>query len=183
MTMQTIEGGNGIALRLASGSSVKLVNTSGMQTVDTWVLRDSDISEYLSVEHTRRMTAQLSPTAVARARKRLDAMLADEGFRREHANTRARQRASIARARSAEVQRSAPWKRSWVAVLRDDQRDENDSTHSGRLRLVEDQHRVAVKLVVARLHHDAIDDLEIAVALDPPVDVLAQLFALFRLRR
>ncbi len=63
MTVQTIDGGKGTAIRLAGGSSIKLVNTSGMQTVDTWALRASDISEYLSVEHTRRMTAKLSPTA------------------------------------------------------------------------------------------------------------------------
>lgn len=62
MTLATIEGGRSVAIRLAGGSGIKLVNTTGMQTVDTWALRERDISEYLSVEHTRRTIGKLSPT-------------------------------------------------------------------------------------------------------------------------
>jgi len=56
-----IEGGASRAFRLAKGQSVKLVNTHGAQTVDAWALRDRDPSEYLSVEHTRRMLYNLFP--------------------------------------------------------------------------------------------------------------------------
>lgn len=63
MEGELIEGGKSKAIRLASGTKVKLVNTSGMQTVDAWALRDKDVSEYMSVEHTRRMLSKLFPTA------------------------------------------------------------------------------------------------------------------------
>lgn len=56
-----IEGGASRAFRLAKGQAVKLVNTHGAQTVDAWALRDCDPSEYLSVEHTRRMLYNLFP--------------------------------------------------------------------------------------------------------------------------
>jgi hypothetical protein len=38
-----------------------LVNTFGSQVVDTWALAGADTSEYLSVEHTRRMLYNLFP--------------------------------------------------------------------------------------------------------------------------
>jgi uncharacterized protein YcgI (DUF1989 family) len=63
MTQFVIEGGKGKALRLAKGQALKLVNTHGTQTVDAWALRDRDVSEYLSVEHTRRMPYRLYPSA------------------------------------------------------------------------------------------------------------------------
>jgi uncharacterized protein YcgI (DUF1989 family) len=57
-----IEGGTGRAIRLAKGRAIKLTNTHGTQTVDMWALRAHDCSEYLSVEHTRRMLFNLFPT-------------------------------------------------------------------------------------------------------------------------
>ena len=61
--MATIEipGGHGWAVPLAAGNAVRLVNTFGSQVVDTWALAHHDTSEYLSVEHTRRMIASLFP--------------------------------------------------------------------------------------------------------------------------
>ena len=61
MAELAIEGGKAKALRLAKGQAVKLVNTHGSQTVDAWALRGGDPSEYLSVEHTRRMLFKLFP--------------------------------------------------------------------------------------------------------------------------
>ena len=61
--MPEIAGGSGKAFRLAKGHAVNLVNTHGTQTVDAWALRDRDPSEYLSVEHTRRMLFKLFPAA------------------------------------------------------------------------------------------------------------------------
>jgi uncharacterized protein YcgI (DUF1989 family) len=56
-----INAGTGAALRLDADQQVRLINTHGSQVVDTWCLSAADISEYLSVEHTRRMLSRLSP--------------------------------------------------------------------------------------------------------------------------
>ena len=61
--MQEITGGASKAVRLSLGEAVKLVNTHGSQVVDTWCLNAADPSEYLSVEHTRRMLFALFPRA------------------------------------------------------------------------------------------------------------------------
>jgi uncharacterized protein YcgI (DUF1989 family) len=49
------------AIPLAKGQAVRLVNTHGSQVVDTWALNRRDTSEFLSVEHTRRMLYRLFP--------------------------------------------------------------------------------------------------------------------------
>ncbi|MFN8512830.1 MAG: urea carboxylase-associated family protein [Thermomicrobiales bacterium] len=51
----------GHAVRLAAGQAIQLVNTFGSQVVDTWALNARDTSEYLSMEHTRRMCFKLWP--------------------------------------------------------------------------------------------------------------------------
>jgi uncharacterized protein len=56
-----LPGGAGVAVRVRAGECVKLVNTHGSQVVDTWCLALADPSEYLSVEHTRRMLGKLFP--------------------------------------------------------------------------------------------------------------------------
>jgi hypothetical protein len=56
-----IPAGRGAAVALAAGEALRLVNTFGSQVVDTWALSRQDISEYLSVEHTRRMLFDLFP--------------------------------------------------------------------------------------------------------------------------
>jgi uncharacterized protein YcgI (DUF1989 family) len=56
-----INAGTGAALRLDADQQVRLINTYGSQVVDTWCLSATDVSEYLSVEHTRRMLSRLSP--------------------------------------------------------------------------------------------------------------------------
>ena len=59
--LQEIPARSGKALALEKGRAVKLVNTKGSQVVDTWALNRLDTSEYLSVEHTRRMLYRLFP--------------------------------------------------------------------------------------------------------------------------
>jgi uncharacterized protein len=61
MRIQEIAGGAGLAVPLERGHAVRLVNTFGSQVVDTWALAGADTSEYLSVEHTRRMLYNLFP--------------------------------------------------------------------------------------------------------------------------
>jgi uncharacterized protein len=59
--MKEIPGGGSWAIRLRPGERAKLVNTYGSQVVDTWCLAAADPTEYLSVEHTRRMLGRLYP--------------------------------------------------------------------------------------------------------------------------
>jgi uncharacterized protein len=59
--MREIAGGASEAVRLGPGEAVRLVNTHGTQVVDTWCVNVEDPSEYLSVEHTRRMLFALFP--------------------------------------------------------------------------------------------------------------------------
>lgn len=56
-----VAGGYGKAFPLQQGQALKIVNTFGSQTVDCWALALPDSSEYLSVEHTRRMLWNLFP--------------------------------------------------------------------------------------------------------------------------
>ena len=50
-----------MAIRLRRRHAVKLINTFGSQVVDTWYLAADDGTEYVSVEHTRRMLGHLFP--------------------------------------------------------------------------------------------------------------------------
>lgn len=61
MAMSEIAGGTGKAIPLVKGEAIRLVNTFGQQVVDTWALGRGDTSEYMSVEHTRRMLYNLFP--------------------------------------------------------------------------------------------------------------------------
>ena len=56
-----IHARSGAAVELAAGEAIRLVNSFGNQVVDTWALNRRDITEYLSVEHTRRMLFNLFP--------------------------------------------------------------------------------------------------------------------------
>jgi len=60
-TLIEIPAGRGAAVALTAGEALRLVNSFGSQVVDTWALNRQDISEYLSVEHTRRMLFDLFP--------------------------------------------------------------------------------------------------------------------------
>lgn len=44
---------SGKAVRLRSGEALKIINTLGYQVVDTWAFTIDDISEWMSMEHTR----------------------------------------------------------------------------------------------------------------------------------
>jgi uncharacterized protein YcgI (DUF1989 family) len=59
--LSAIPGGESAAILLSAGQAVKLVNTHGTQTVDMWCLGFPDTTQYLSVEHTRRMLGRLFP--------------------------------------------------------------------------------------------------------------------------
>jgi uncharacterized protein YcgI (DUF1989 family) len=52
---------HGAAVRVPKGQSVKLVNTRGSQVVDTWAFSAEDLTEHMSMEHTRVMLGKLNP--------------------------------------------------------------------------------------------------------------------------
>ncbi len=58
-SLSEIPGGYGRATRLTAGQRLYLRNTFGSQVVDTWALSAADPTEFLSVEHTRRMNGGL----------------------------------------------------------------------------------------------------------------------------
>jgi uncharacterized protein len=51
----------GKAARLRQGQRVRVVNTHGQQVVDSWAFSLADISEFMSMEHTRIATLRLIP--------------------------------------------------------------------------------------------------------------------------
>ena len=59
MGMVEIPARTGTAVLVSKGARIKITNTFGSQVVDTWALNADDTSEYLSVEHTRRMTGKI----------------------------------------------------------------------------------------------------------------------------
>jgi uncharacterized protein YcgI (DUF1989 family) len=50
---QRVPARRGVAVQLTAGQTVRLVNTSGKQVVDTWGFNPSDMLEFLSMEHSR----------------------------------------------------------------------------------------------------------------------------------
>lgn len=56
-----LEARQGIAVSLAAGEQLRIVNTHGGQVVDTWALNASDPSEHLSMPHTRAALLKLVP--------------------------------------------------------------------------------------------------------------------------
>jgi uncharacterized protein YcgI (DUF1989 family) len=49
----TIPARRGLAIRLRSGRALQVINTHGHQVVDTWAFCDPDLTEHMSMEHTR----------------------------------------------------------------------------------------------------------------------------------
>lgn len=49
----TIGARCGLAVPLASGQRLRVINTSGTQVVDTWAFPDDDLTAFLSMEHCR----------------------------------------------------------------------------------------------------------------------------------
>jgi uncharacterized protein YcgI (DUF1989 family) len=57
----TIPARRGKAIRVRKGDLVKVINTHGTQVVDTWALNNGDLTEYMSMEHTRASLKRLAP--------------------------------------------------------------------------------------------------------------------------
>jgi hypothetical protein len=60
---RTLTAREGVAVALQAGEGLRIINTHGGQVVDTWALATADVSEYLSMEHTRTSLSKLVPGA------------------------------------------------------------------------------------------------------------------------
>jgi uncharacterized protein len=72
---------SGRAVHAARGSEIEVINTHGTQVVDFWALCQQDLSEHLSMEHTRTAIGRLMPrvgdTLVSNRRLPLLTVVAD----------------------------------------------------------------------------------------------------------
>ena len=57
----TIPARRGKAAFVAAGQTVRIVNTHGAQVVDTWAFSRHDLSEFMSMEHSRTAMLRLRP--------------------------------------------------------------------------------------------------------------------------
>jgi uncharacterized protein YcgI (DUF1989 family) len=57
----TIPARRGKAARVAQGQTVRVINTHGEQVVDTWAFNAADLSEFMSMEHSRAGLRRLIP--------------------------------------------------------------------------------------------------------------------------
>jgi uncharacterized protein len=57
----TIPARRGKASRVAKGQTVKVINTHGEQVVDTWAFNADDLTEFMSMEHSRAHILKVIP--------------------------------------------------------------------------------------------------------------------------
>ena len=57
----TVPARKGRAVRLRRGQRIKIINTHGSQVVDTWAFNAADMSECMSMEHTRGVIEKMYP--------------------------------------------------------------------------------------------------------------------------
>lgn len=62
MEKQTIPARRGKAARIREGQRVKVINTHGEQVVDTWAFVSDDLTEFMSMEHTRATLVKMTPS-------------------------------------------------------------------------------------------------------------------------
>ncbi|MEM7119861.1 MAG: urea carboxylase-associated family protein [Pseudomonadota bacterium] len=55
----TIPARHGLAVPLAKGASLRVINTTGTQVVDTWAFPDGDPAAFLSMEHCREVLQRI----------------------------------------------------------------------------------------------------------------------------
>lgn len=62
-TLQAVPARCGKAAIVKKGQRIKIINTHGQQIVDTWAFNPCDMSEYLSMHHTRAYLNKVIPAA------------------------------------------------------------------------------------------------------------------------
>ena len=60
-SLLTIPARRGKASFVARGQTVRVVNTHGQQVVDTWAFRRDDLTEFMSMEHSRTSLGRIMP--------------------------------------------------------------------------------------------------------------------------
>ncbi len=58
----TIPARKGKAATVSAGQRVRVVNTHGQQVVDTWAFRRDDLTEFMSMEHSRTAMGRVMPS-------------------------------------------------------------------------------------------------------------------------
>ena len=80
-SLTTIEARRGKAAFVNQGQHVKLINTHGQQVVDTWAFVRADLSEFMSMEHSRtalgRIMAPLGASMVTNHRRPILTLVED----------------------------------------------------------------------------------------------------------
>ena len=61
--LTTIPARRGKAAFLSGGQNVRVINTYGQQVVDTWAFRRDDLTEFMSMEHSRTSLGRIMPAA------------------------------------------------------------------------------------------------------------------------
>jgi uncharacterized protein YcgI (DUF1989 family) len=61
MTQITIPARKGKAAFATKGQTIKVINTHGQQVVDTWAFNRADLTEFMSMEHTRAKLLKIIP--------------------------------------------------------------------------------------------------------------------------
>ena len=77
----TIPARRGKAITLKGGQHVKVVNTHGQQVIDTWAFNSADLTECMSMEHTRtalnRITVHVGDSLVTNQRRPILTLVED----------------------------------------------------------------------------------------------------------
>jgi uncharacterized protein len=63
MTTITIPARKGKAAFATKGQTIKVINTHGQQVVDTWAFNRADLTEFMSMEHTRAKLLKIIPAS------------------------------------------------------------------------------------------------------------------------
>jgi hypothetical protein len=58
---KTVPARHGVAVRLEAGEAIAIINTHGTQVVDTWAFLADDLSEVMSMEHSRVENGRMVP--------------------------------------------------------------------------------------------------------------------------
>ncbi len=61
-SLTTIPARRGRAAFVSAGQTVKIINTHGQQVVDTWAFNREDMTEFMSMEHSRTSLGRIMPT-------------------------------------------------------------------------------------------------------------------------
>jgi len=59
--VQLIPARKGVAAHVGKGQVITVINTHGSQVVDTWAFRADDLSEFMSMEHSRGAMLKVNP--------------------------------------------------------------------------------------------------------------------------